>query len=127
MQKIVRKLELAPADERGSIPAPVTPALRAPWAIRVVEPGSADVALVHRWMHESHVKMVMHKDWPLDVWEREIEEQGADTFCRPYIVSHDGVDGGYIELYRAQRDVLSLACSVERHDIGLHGAIGAVE
>jgi hypothetical protein len=127
MQKIVRKMVLPAGDERLGIPPPVMPILPGKWSIRLIQPGTDDVKVVHRWMHQEHVKIVMRKDWSLEEWNDEIREQVEDDFSRPYIVGYDGVDGGYIELYRAQRDVLSRTLEVDRFDIGLHGAIGAVE
>lgn len=125
MQKIQRKLSLDASDVRGARPAPVMPELTYPWAIREVRPQSSEVGIVHNWMQQDHVKLVMRKDWPLDEWQKEIQEQWDDSFSRPYIVSYGGVDGGYIELYRVERDVIASAVDgVEPHAIGMHGAIG---
>jgi RimJ/RimL family protein N-acetyltransferase len=123
MAKIVRKLDLPADDERLAIPPPVTPELPEPWGVRLIQPGSEDVKLVHQWMHQEHVRSVMHKDWPLEEWEAEIREQMADTFSRPFIASYDGKDMGYIELYRAKRDVVANTYDADTYDIGLHGAL----
>lgn len=122
VNKIKRQLDLPDGDERLTIPEPVTPAMPNPWSVRVVQPDSRDVNQIHDWMHQEHVRSVMHKDWPLAEWEAEIREQLADTFMRPFIVSYGDRDTGYIELYRAKRDVVARTYDAGTHDIGLHGA-----
>lgn len=125
MNKIERKLALGADDPRSTRSAPIIPDLAYPWSIREVKPQSPEVHIVHNWMQQDHVKMVMRKDWPLEDWQQEIQAQWSDTFIRPYIVSYGGVDGGYIELYRVERDVIAQAVDeVEPHAIGMHGAIG---
>lgn len=124
MQRIKRKLDIDPGNPRHARPAPILPELRYPWSIREVRPNSPDVDIVHSWMQQDHVKMVMLKDWPLEEWKEEIQAQWDDNFMRPYIVSYGGLDGGYIELYRAERDVIATAVDVHPYAIGMHGAIG---
>ncbi|QBI54646.1 GNAT family N-acetyltransferase [Streptomonospora litoralis] len=103
---------------------PPEPRLAPPFAARVAQPHGADLDTVHRWMHLPHVAPFYDQAWSRQRWAEEIASQRAGTFSRPFLVSRDGTDIAYVELYRAARDVIAPHYAADRHDIGFHIAIG---
>ena len=115
-----------PASQRtaGAVP---TPSLAAPFGLRLADPGSADVTRITAWMSAPHVAPYWQQAWPEERWHDHLRRMFEDTYERPYIVSIDGREFGYVELYRAARDVVADHYEAEPHDIGLHGAIGDLD
>jgi RimJ/RimL family protein N-acetyltransferase len=110
-----------PVDEADPGPPPV-PGLAAPWSLRPATP--ADAATVHAWMHRPHVATRWDQAWPRERWDDEIARQLAGRHSRPCLVSHDGVELAYVEIYRVARDGLREHYDAGAHDLGLHVAIG---
>src|SRR5690606_39688434 len=75
-------------------------------------------------MNRPHVADFYDQAWPRERWAEELAGQASGTFSRPLIISEDGADIAYIELYRAARDVVGRTYPAEPHDVGLHIAIG---
>ncbi|MBB6001179.1 GNAT family N-acetyltransferase [Streptomonospora salina] len=113
----------AGADVLAAGPPP-TPDLAAPFAARPAQPHGADLATVHTWMHLPHVAPFYDQAWSRERWAEELSAQLGGTFSRPLIVSRDGTDTAYVELYRAARDVIAPHCDARPHDVGFHIAIG---
>ncbi|WP_343233620.1 GNAT family N-acetyltransferase [Streptomonospora sp. PA3] len=103
---------------------PPEPEPAAPYAARPARPHGADLETVHAWMHLPHVAPFFDQAWSRERWAEEIAAQRAGTFSRPFIVSRDGADLAYVELYRAARDVVAPHYDADPHDIGFHIAIG---
>ncbi|WP_017557658.1 GNAT family N-acetyltransferase [Nocardiopsis baichengensis] len=110
-------------DVLAAGPPPV-PASAPPFAMRVARAGGADLETLHTWMNRPHVERFFERAWTRERWAEEIAGQVSGTFSRPVLVSEDGRDAAYIELYRAARDVVGEAYRSEPHDVGLHIAIG---
>lgn len=114
-----------PAEEVPGVPVPD---LGEGWSLRPVEltgaDGGPDAALVHRWMNTEHVAVNWHQDWPLDKWRAELETQLGGAHSLPCIVSRDGREVAYLELYRVTRDKLARCYPHHPHDLGVHIAIG---
>ena len=110
-----------PVDEPDPGPPPV-PVLAAPWSLRAATP--ADAATVHAWMHRPHVATRWDQAWPRERWDDEIAHQLAGRHSRPCLVSLDGVELAYVEIYRVARDALREHYDAGTHDLGLHVAIG---
>ncbi|WP_235878544.1 GNAT family N-acetyltransferase [Saccharopolyspora karakumensis] len=112
----------------AAVPGVPLPELGDGWSLRPVaitgEDGGPDVELVHRWMNREHVAVNWNQDWPLKQWRDEIATQLAGEHSVPCIVSRDGRDIGYLELYRVQRDKLARCYAHAPHDLGAHIAIG---
>lgn len=106
---------------------PPVPGLTAPLSARTVEPGGADLDLVHTWMNLPHVAEFFDQAWPRDRWRRCLADQLRGTFSRPLLV-FDGADPvAYVKLYRAARDLIAPHYGADPHDIGFHLAIGSPE
>lgn len=101
---------------------PPLPLVSAPWTARVA--GAADAAVVQRWMSEPHVVKFWQQNWPLARWRDELRRQLDGTHSLPCVLSHEGIDLAYLEVYRVACDVLGKHCEHEPHDLGLHIAIG---
>ncbi|MDA0567791.1 acetyltransferase [Streptomonospora sp. S1-112] len=98
-----------------------------PFAARPAGDHGADLDLVHAWMNRPHVAAFYDQAWSRRRWAEELAAQRAGTFSRPHIVSHEGTDVAYVELYRAARDVVAAHYAADPHDVGVHIAIGAAE
>lgn len=103
---------------------PPTPVLPPPWTLAPVEPEGAELDRVHRWMLEPHVAAFWGQDWPRHRWSAEVASQRAGDHSRPFTVWYRGDPLAYVEVYRAARDVLADHHPVDRHDLGVHIAIG---
>src|SRR5699024_13774 len=57
-------------------------------------------------------------------WHAHLSQMYDNTYERPYILEIGGEAVGYVELYRAARDVVADHYDAHAWDIGLHGAIG---
>lgn len=108
-------------DDADPGPPPV-PVLAAPWSLRTATP--ADAATVHAWMHRPHVATRWDQAWPRERWDDEIARQLAGRHSRPCLVSRDGVEIVYVEIYRVAHDALREHYDAGAHDLGLHVAIG---
>ncbi|MFD0804331.1 GNAT family N-acetyltransferase, partial [Streptomonospora algeriensis] len=111
------------ADVLAAGPPPVPEAVP-PYAARLARPHGADLETVHTWMNLPHVAAFYDQAWSRRRWAEELAAQRAGTFSRPFIVSRDGADLAYVELYRAARDVIARHYESEPHDVGFHIAIG---
>ncbi|MGO1050182.1 GNAT family N-acetyltransferase [Crossiella sp. CA198] len=106
---------------------PPLPVLTAPWSMALVRPEGEDLDLVHEWMNLPHVAEFWDQAWPRERWAATLRAQLAGTYCRPFILRLGGRPIGYVELYRAARDVVAAHYPALPHDVGLHGAIGDPE
>lgn len=83
-----------------------------------------DFPLLYKWMHELHVI----PQWQLNKPESELaayfEKMQVDDHQRLYIIQIEGEDIGYLEIYEAKRDRLSLYYSALDHDLGWHILLG---
>lgn len=111
------------AEHDADAPGPPLPLVGEPWAIRVVD-GADDVALVHRWNHEPHVVAFWQQDWSLAEWQANVDRQRSGVHSLPCVLTRDGDDLAYVEVYRVTRDRLGERWPAEPHDLGVHIAIG---
>lgn len=83
-----------------------------------------DFALLYKWMHEPHVI----PQWQLNKPELELavyfEKMLIDDHQRLYIIQIAGQDAGYLEIYEAKRDRLSLYYPALDTDLGWHILLG---
>jgi lysine N-acyltransferase len=108
----------------GYVPGPPLPVLRDGWHVRVADPDSPDLDLVHRWMQAPHVAAFWHQAWPRERWDAELRRQLRGKHSLPCLVSLTGTTVVYLEVYRAVRDVVGGVYPVRPHDLGLHVAVG---
>ncbi|OTG83652.1 GNAT family N-acetyltransferase [Acinetobacter sp. ANC 4648] len=83
-----------------------------------------DFPLLYKWMHEPYVI----PQWQLNKPKLELavyfEKMLIDDHQRLYIIQIEGQDVGYLEIYEAKRDRLSLYYSALEHDLGWHVLLG---
>lgn len=110
------------SDEVRGVPAPPIPVLADPYVIRVAD-ADADAEMVSEWMNRPHLAQTWESAWTPERWHTYLSAQLAGTYSRPLIVSRNGVDGGYIEIYRAAKDSIAKYYEVDPYDLGIHAAI----
>ncbi|GAA1612096.1 GNAT family N-acetyltransferase [Kribbella sancticallisti] len=90
-----------------------------------LRPASAsDASTIAAWMTQPHIYQWWEQDWSVERWIQVIEEQAAGEHSIPCMISADGEDFGYVELYRVRHDRLAEYYAFQEHDWGLHIAIG---
>src|SRR5690242_5384895 len=92
---------------------PPRPKLSAPWDLREMRPRTADSAVLVGWMQTPHVREFWDQAWPAARWDESLRAQWAGDYSRPYLVLRDDRPFGYLEFYRAARDVVARCCPVE--------------
>lgn len=115
------------SDSVRQVPAPPVPELLAPNRIRVADPDGADAELVAEWMNRPHLVTTWEYDWPVARWRNHLRAQVDGAYSRPLILSINGVDRAYMEIYRAAKIVWPAAVAAGDGILGLHGAIADVE
>ncbi|WP_319435944.1 GNAT family N-acetyltransferase [Mycobacterium sp. RTGN5] len=109
------------SDEVAAVPAPPVPIVDSPYALRAAV--ESDAAMVAEWMNRPHLAEAWEYDWPVERWRNHLLAQLGGTYSLPLIASLNGVDGGYLELYRAAKDSIAPCYDVDPYDLGLHAAI----
>ena len=110
-----------------NVPPPPVPELALPNTIRVADPDGADAQMVAEWMNRPHLAATWEYDWSVARWCNHLRAQVDGAYSRPLIVSIEGVDRGYMEIYRAAKDSIARCYDSQPHDLGLHGAIADAE
>lgn len=105
------------------VPAPPEPKLAAPFGLRLVDPDSADTALVAEWMRQPALVKGWEQDWPDERWYDQLKAQVDGDYSRPHIVEFRGEPCAYIEIYRAAQDSIATRYEADPFDLGMHGAI----
>lgn len=93
------------------------------YALRAVQLPQ-DLPLLFKWMHEPYVIPQWKLDLPLVELAVYFEKMIVDDHQRLYIIEIAGQDSGYLEIYEAKRDRLSLYYTAEEHDMGWHILLG---
>lgn len=110
------------------IPGVPLPELGEGWSLRPVEitgeTGGPDVTVVHEWMNSEHVAVNWEQAWSRAEWHTELATQLDGAHSLPCIVSLDGRQVAYVELYRVVLDKLAGCYPCHPNDLGVHIAIG---
>jgi RimJ/RimL family protein N-acetyltransferase len=114
------------SDEVRGVPAPPLPEVPDPYDMRLVDP-DADAEMIAAWMSRPHLVEGWESAWPAERWRRYLAAQLAGGFSRPFVASLDGVDRGYIELYRAAKDSIAHRYDWNPYDLGLHVAVADLD
>src|SRR5262249_19635097 len=109
------------SDEVAAVPAPPVPFVEAPYALRAAT--ESDAEMVTEWMNRPHLAEAWEYDWPVERWRNHLLAQLGGAYSLPLIASLNGVDGAYLELYRAAKDSIAPCYDVDPWDLGLHAAI----
>jgi RimJ/RimL family protein N-acetyltransferase len=132
-------------DVRAAGP-PVVPTFATPYALRPVDPDSADPDTIARWMSLPHLVESWEQPWTREEWRADSAARLAGDYSRPCILGVDvskfdgfdpsslGIDDAegmievaYVELYRAARDENATVYDAGPHDMGFHIATGPTE
>ena len=116
-----RQLTDISAEVRNVAPPPI-PQLPEPYGLRLADP-DADAELISEWMNRPHLAESWEYPWPPERWRRYLRAQLDSGFSRPFVASLDGVDRGYLELYRAAKDSIAARYDYDPYDLGLHVAV----
>lgn len=120
-----RELTDIPAEVRR-VPPPPMPVLPEPYGLRLADP-DADAEMISEWMNRPHLAEAWESDWPVAKWHRYLRAQLEGAFSRPLVATLDGIDRGYIELYRAAKDSIAPRYEHDPHDLGLHVAVADLD
>lgn len=108
------------------VPPPPIPQLPEPYGLRLADP-DADAELLSEWMNRPHLAESWEYAWPAERWRRYLQAQLESDFSRPFAASLDGVDRGYVEIYRAAKDSIATRYEYDPYDLGLHVAVADLE
>ncbi len=120
-----RELTDIPHEVRN-VPPPPIPELPEPYGLRLADPDS-DAEMIAEWMNRLHLAESWEYAWPAARWHRYLRAQLESSFSRPFMASLDGVDRGYIELYRAAKDSIAPRYEHNPYDLGLHVAVADLD
>jgi lysine N-acyltransferase len=118
--EIGREITDVPAEVVAAGP-PVAPTAVGRFAVRAVDP-DRDPAMLVSWFARPHLAQTWEQEWPEERWRADAAHRLSGDYSRPLIVSLDGTDVAYIELYRPARDEIARLYPVDPHDMGLHVA-----
>ncbi|OBG40250.1 GNAT family N-acetyltransferase [Mycolicibacter heraklionensis] len=110
------------SDEVRRVPPPPIPVLAEPYTIRVADPDT-DAEMISEWMNRPHLAETWESAWPPERWHAYLSAQVNGSYSRPLIVSRNGQDGGYIEIYRAAKDSIAKYYAADPYDLGIHAAV----
>ncbi|MFW0783143.1 GNAT family N-acetyltransferase [Gordonia sp. CPCC 206044] len=99
---------------------PVVPDLTGRFRLRLVDPDGSDPQMLVEWFARPHLAETWEQDWSVERWRADSAHRLAGDYSRPLIVSLDGTEIGYIELYRPARDEIARLYPADPHDMGLH-------
>lgn len=101
---------------------PPVPAVGGEFTLRLVDPTGDDPALLEEWFARPHLVQTWEQEWDAVRWRTDAAYRLASDFSRPVVFSRNGVDVGYLEIYRVARDEIARLYDVDAHDLGLHVA-----
>ncbi|WP_280267704.1 GNAT family N-acetyltransferase [Nocardia wallacei] len=114
-------------DAVRQAPAPPVPEFHAPYSLRVIDADGDDPATVAAWMSRPHLVRTWDQPWPVDRWRQHLRAQLEGGYTRPCILSVDGREAAYIEIYRVAKDECGRLYDADPHDLGFHIATGELE
>jgi RimJ/RimL family protein N-acetyltransferase len=113
-------------DEVRNMPAPPMPQVPAPYGCRLADP-DADAEMIAEWMSRPHLAQSWAQAWPAPRWRQYLRAQLDGSYSRPFIGSIDGRNHGYVELYRAAKDLVSTKYESDPCDLGVRPALADLE
>ncbi|MBV9351500.1 MAG: acetyltransferase [Mycobacterium sp.] len=113
-------------DDVRNVPPPPIPGLPEPYRLRLADP-DADAEMLAVWLNRPHMAESWEYAWPAARWRRYLRAQLESSFSRPFMASLDGVDHGYVEIYRAAKDSIATRYEYDPYDLGLHVAVADLE
>ncbi|MEE4022149.1 GNAT family N-acetyltransferase [Gordonia sp. PKS22-38] len=99
---------------------PVVPTLTGRFRLRRVDPDGTDPAMLVSWFARPHLVQTWEQEWTEQRWRADAAHRLAGDYSVPFILSFDGVEVGYVELYRPARDEIARLYPADPHDMGFH-------
>ncbi|WP_147592744.1 GNAT family N-acetyltransferase [Corynebacterium provencense] len=93
------------------------------FALRTADP-DRDAEMVSRWMKTPELEAAWEQPWEPERWAADWRAKLSTTYSVPVIVSYNGRDVGYMEIYRPHRDEIGKIYRSDPHDFGWHVAVG---
>nr|WP_241266075.1 GNAT family N-acetyltransferase [Streptomyces boncukensis] len=101
-------------------------ALPAPWAARQLSGTVEEGRLLSRWMGQTYLEETWDQAWPPERWTEELRRlhgnNGGDG-GGPILITYEGRQFAYIEVYRPLHSNIASFQHWGRHDLGFHIAI----
>ena len=79
-----------------------------------------DLKLLQQWMHQAHVIPQWQLNHSVTALAVHFEKMSVDDHQRLYIIEIDQKNAGYLEIYEAKRDRISLYYDADPYDMGWH-------
>ncbi|OHU76259.1 GNAT family N-acetyltransferase [Mycobacteroides chelonae] len=92
------------------------------YGLRPVDPEGTDPDMLSEWFARPHLVETWEQSWSAEQWREDASYRLAGHYSLPCILSVDGIEIGYVELYRAARDEIARIYGAHAHDVGLHVA-----
>ncbi|MGH3723024.1 MAG: GNAT family N-acetyltransferase [Mycobacterium sp.] len=116
---------VAEVIEAGPPPLPSFEGTR--YGLRAVDPDGADPEMLSEWFARPHLVETWEQPWSAARWHEDSAYRLAGHYSLPCILSVDGAEAGYVEIYRAARDEIARIYDSHPHDTGFHIATAATE
>ncbi|MUM17179.1 acetyltransferase [Mycobacterium sp. CBMA271] len=125
--RIAREITDVAADviEAGPPPLPSFEGTR--YGLRRVDPDGADPEMLSEWFARPHLVETWEQAWSAARWQEDSSYRLAGAYSLPCILSVDGIEVGYAEIYRAARDEIARIYDFHPHDVGFHIATASTE
>ncbi len=125
--RIVREITDVAAEVIEAGPPPLPSFAGTRYGLRLVDPESSDPALLSEWFSRPHLLETWEQPWSAAKWREDSSYRLAGHYSLPCILSVDGVEAGYVEIYRAARDEIARIYDSHPHDTGFHIATASTE
>ncbi|MXP22002.1 GNAT family N-acetyltransferase [Gordonia sp. HNM0687] len=99
---------------------PVVPEMTGRLRLRAVDPTGGDPAMLASWFTRPHLAETWEQEWPESRWRADSAYRLAGDYSRPLIITMDGIEVGYLDLYRPARDEIARLYPADPHDMGFH-------
>lgn len=117
----VIKREIVDVDEAVVAAGPPTvPVMGGGFSLRPVDPDGSDPAMLADWFSRRHLVEAWDQAWAAPQWAADARYRRSGDYSRPLIISYEGAEVAYLELYRVARDEIARLYPVDPFDTGLH-------
>ncbi|OHT88105.1 GNAT family N-acetyltransferase [Mycobacteroides saopaulense] len=118
--RIGRELTDVSAEVVDAGPPPLPTFEGSRYGLRRVDPEGSDPEMLSEWFARPHLLETWEQPWSTARWREDSSYRLAGAYSLPCILSVDGVEAAYAEIYRAARDEIARVYPSHPHDIGLH-------
>ncbi|WP_078311150.1 MULTISPECIES: GNAT family N-acetyltransferase [unclassified Mycobacterium] len=125
--RIVRELTDVAAEVVEAGPPPLPSFAGTRYGLRPVDPEGSDPELLSEWFSRPHLLETWDQPWSAEKWREDSSYRLAGHYSLPCILSVDGAEAAYVEMYRAARDEITRIYDAHPHDTGFHIATASTE